>query len=113
MQNFRQSGRVLTITVDDTNGVSSGDLVIVGALVGVAAKNAAATEEVEIQMEGVFELPKVTADVISAGDLLYWDGTKLTVTPSTGRTLVGAATKDAGNGATTVECKLGVHGLTS
>ena len=113
MKNFIQEGKTVTLYNAASTGITSGDLVVVGALVGVAAFDAASAEEVEIATEGVFSLPKVTTDVVSAGDLLYWDGTKLTVTPGSGsRPLVGIAVADAGNGVTTVECLLTMTGQT-
>jgi len=107
MKNFVQEGNTITVTAPAA--VTSGQLVVVGSLVGVAAFDAAQGEDVEIQRSGVFTLPKVTTDVISQGDKLYWDAGqgKLTVTAGTGsKPLVGAARAAAGNGTTTVEVVL-------
>jgi len=57
----------------------------------------------------VFELPKISTDVIAQGDKLYWDAgqSKLTKTAGAGsKPLVGVATAAAGNGVTTVNCLL-------
>ena len=111
MKNYVQVGD--TITVSAPSAVSSGDYVVVGAIRGVAAYDAAQGEPVEVATEGVFTLPKVAADVVAAGDLLYWTGTACTKTAGTGgKPLVGVAVKAAGNGAATVDVSLGVHGLT-
>jgi predicted RecA/RadA family phage recombinase len=61
-------------------------LVVVGSIVGVAAFDAATGADVEVTVEGVFELPKVTTDVIGQGDKLYWDSgqAKLTKTAGSG-----------------------------
>jgi len=111
MKNYVQEGK--TIAVIAPAAVTSGQYVVVGAIRGVAAYDAAQGEPVEVATEGVFTLPKVAADNIGAGDLLYWTGTACTKTAGTGsKPLVGVAIKPAGNGAATVNVKLGVHGLT-
>ncbi len=115
MRNFVQPGKTVTVTVAESGGVLSGALMVVGALIGVAAFDAAMGEEVEIETEGVFTLPKAVADDISAGDLLYWDAGNGNLTKTAGsgsKPLVGAATADAAAATTTVRCKLGVHGIT-
>jgi predicted RecA/RadA family phage recombinase len=113
MKNFVQAGKTVTVTAPAD--VTSGDLVVVGSIVGVAAFTAASGADVEVDTEGVFTLPKVTTDVVSQGAKLYWDGTakKLTVTAGTGsKPLVGLARAAAGNGATTVDCRLMLTGQT-
>ena len=107
MKNFVQEGK--TITVIAPAAVLSGDLVVVGSIVGVAAFDAAQDAEVEITTRGVFELPKVPTDVIVQGDKLYWDSalSQLTKTAGAGsKPLVGYAAEAAGNGTTTVRCAL-------
>lgn len=71
MKNFVQEGKTITVTAPAA--VTSGQLVVVGSIVGVAAFDAASGAEVEVTVEGVFELPKVATDVIAQGDKLYWD----------------------------------------
>jgi predicted RecA/RadA family phage recombinase len=111
MKNYVQEGKTITVTAPAA--VTSGQYVVVGAIRGVAAYDAAQGEPVEVATEGVFTLPKVAADSIAAGDLLYWNGTACTKTAGTGsKPLVGVAVKAAGAGVTTVAVKLGVHGLT-
>jgi len=111
MKNYVQEGKTLTVTAPAA--VASGDYVVVGAIRGVAAYDAASGEPVEVATEGVFTLPKVAAEDIAVGDLLYWTGTACTKTAGTGsKPLVGVAVKAAGNGVATVDVKLGVHGLT-
>jgi predicted RecA/RadA family phage recombinase len=107
MKNFVQKGN--TITVAAPADVTSGQLVVVGSIVGVAAFSASSGADVEVTVEGVFELPKVTTDVIAQGDKLYWDSgqAKLTKTAGTGsKPTVGVATAAAGNGVTIVNCLL-------
>ena len=111
MKNYVQEGKTITVTAPAA--VASGQFIIVGAIRGVAAFDAAQGEPVELATEGVFTLPKVAADDIAVGDLLYWTGTACTKTAGTGsKPLVGVAIKPAAVNATTVIVKLGVHGLT-
>ena len=81
MKNFVAPGNTITVTAP-AGGVTSGNVVIVGDIIGVAATTQAAGADVEISVEGVFDLAKVTADALVAG------GTAK-VSPGTG--LVGLA----------------------
>ena len=111
MKNYVQEGKTITVTAPAA--VASGQYITVGAIRGVAAFDAAQGEPVELATEGVFTLPKVAADNIAAGDLLYWNGTACTKTAGTGsKPLVGVAIRPAAVNATTVQVKLGTHGLT-
>ncbi|MGE5597628.1 MAG: DUF2190 family protein [Hyphomicrobiales bacterium] len=113
MKNFIQSGNTITVTAP-AGGVTSGQLVVIGSLIGVAAFDAEAGADVEIDTTGVFTLPKVATDDIAAGDKLYYASatSNLTKTAGTGsKPLVGAAVKAAGAATVTVPCKLGVHGV--
>lgn len=53
--------------------VSAGDVVVVGAIVGVAPRAIAAGVLGCIEVEGVFEFPKSNAEAITGGAALYWD----------------------------------------
>jgi predicted RecA/RadA family phage recombinase len=66
MKNFVQpAGCGLPIVL--AASVTSGQLVIQGAIMGVAASNGNAGDTVAIAMEGVFDLAKVPADALTAG----------------------------------------------
>jgi len=96
MKNFVSSGDVLTIPAPAT--VASGDVVIAGALVGIAAHDAASGDEVTIKLGGVYELPKVAAEAWTLGAAIYWDATaKKCTTTSTDNTLIGKAAAAAEN----------------
>lgn len=108
MTNFIQEGKTLTIAAP-SGGVTSGQLVVQGKIVGVAEATAAEGVDVALLTEGVFTLTKVTTDVITVGETLYWDSSasKLTDTPGTNsKPMVGYAVEAAGNGATTVKCRV-------
>ena len=107
MKNFIQDGETITVTAPAD--LTSGAVVVVGSIVGIAAYTALSGADVEIQTEGVFELTKVTTDVVTQGDKLYYDSgaVKLTKTAGTGsKPLVGYAVTAAGNGATSVRVNL-------
>ena len=84
-------------------GVKSGDVVVVGALAGIAAYDAAAGAEVETQLEGVFDLPKGN-EAIGAGAKVSLKTDKTVGT--SGTTLLGAAILSAGADAATVRVRL-------
>jgi predicted RecA/RadA family phage recombinase len=80
---------------------------LIGSLFGVAAFDAAETENVEIQTVGVMVLPKLPTDAVAVGDLLHWDATNNRLTKTaTSNKLIGVAVAEAGNGAATVVIRL-------
>lgn len=96
MKNFIQAGR--TITVSAPYAVTGGQLLEVGAIIGVAQHDAALGDPVEIERAGVFDLDKVSAQAWSAGDPIYWDNAaRLVTTSDVDSTLIGAAVADAAN----------------
>jgi predicted RecA/RadA family phage recombinase len=106
MRNFVQRG--VNVTVEAPANVSSGDLVFVGSLFGVAATDADDGADVAIATEGVFDLPKA-AGAISAGAIVYWDADakKVTVT-ATDNVPIGHAVEAAGDAAATARIRLAV-----
>lgn len=106
MQNYIQRGEVITLTAP-TGGIVGGGVILAGKLLGVAVTDAAEGAAVEAMVEGVFSLPKASADDVAVGDALYWSATNgnLTKTAS-GNTKAALAIKAAGAGATTVNAKL-------
>lgn len=58
-------------------GVSSGDVVVIGSIVGVAMHDAAAGEIFTLRRKGVIALTKASATAFSAGDAVEWDGAKI------------------------------------
>ncbi len=72
MKNFVQKGDMVTV-VAPAGGVTSGDGVLIGTLFGVAVRDAAAGENVDIAVSGVFDLPKVAAQTHAVGEAVGWD----------------------------------------
>ena len=106
-KNYVQDGRVINWT-NGGSAVSSGDVVVVGTLLGVALVDIAASETGAVQIEGVFNLPKADAAVIAAGETLTWDVSAGEfdddqATPATGDITGAAAVAVEGKGATTSE----------
>lgn len=105
MTNFIKEGDVITVTAP--YAVTSGMLVLVGSVLGVATTDAASGASVEIMVEGVFTLPKTSALAISAGDLVYLDDTNHVVNKtSSNQKLVGVALSTVTDPSATVKVRL-------
>lgn len=104
---YIQPGSVIDHT--PAGAVAAGAVVVMSTLVGVALVAIAANATGSVQIDGVFELNKLSTDVIAQGDVVYWDPTpgEITTTAST-NTLAGKAIAAAGNGVLTVKVKLNV-----
>ncbi|SQA82252.1 Uncharacterized conserved protein [Citrobacter freundii] len=76
--NYQQDGTTLDYHNAGVDAVSSGALVAVGGIAGVAHSDIPAGEWGTLHMAGVFVLPKA-AEEIAAGQKLYLAGGKLTV----------------------------------
>lgn len=96
MKNFLTDGNILEATAP-SGGVTSGQPLKVGNLVGVCAKAAAQDEKVAVALCGVFSgLPKATGTAWNQGDVLYWDDTAKNFTKtSSSNTLAGFAYEGA------------------
>lgn len=109
MKNKVSDGKTMDFTT--AGAVTSGQALLIGVCIGVAICAAAgAGEVIATEIEGVFELPKVSTDVIAQGVPLTWDvsESKFTVAASAVGDCVGCAVavEAAGNGTTTVLAKL-------
>lgn len=107
MKNFVQHG--VNLTLPAPANVLSGDVVIVGSILGIAAGTAASGADLDVVTEGVFALPKVAALAIAIGDTVYWDGAaKLVNKTASGNTKLGVAVTAAENPSGFVNVKLGL-----
>lgn len=105
MKNYVQRGDTLTLIAPAD--VSSGDVVEVGNIIGVANGDALTGEAVDVDTVGVFELPKVSALAIGAGAAVYYDdATGLVNTTSSGNTKLGVAITAAANPSAAVKVRL-------
>ncbi len=99
MKSFVHRGHALPLIAP--YAVASGAPFKVGSLVAVAVSAAAVGAAVEGMTEGVFQLPKVSAQAWVVGDKIYWDDAAKLMTNVSGGTLVGAASAAAINPSTT------------
>lgn len=102
---FVQPGEVIDYTAGAN--IASGQVVLMGARIGVALKAIANGETGPMQVTGVFNIAKLSTDNMAQGALLYWDNTnsRLTTTAS-GNTLAGFAASAAGASTTSVNIKI-------
>ena len=98
-----------TITAIAPEAVISGQLVLVGAMAGVANGDAALGAPVELSVEGVFDLAKTPGDAMTQGGVAKVI-TATGVIDSGGTQNVGWVTQDAAAGTTTARVRL-VPGL--
>lgn len=113
--NFVQSGETVTFTAGAD--YSSGDVVVLGNMLGVVVADVANGGTGVANVEGVFNLPKLDAAVIAQGEAVAWDVSAGaiddgSITPAAGDiTLAGIAWE--AKGATTgdsIAVKLNVSG---
>ena len=98
--NFVQPGDVVTVSAP-TGGVVSGAAFQVADLVGVAMFDAAEGEQVEMAIEGVFNLPSSES---TQGAKVYWDDIAKTFTAAdVGNTRAGVVVQ---GGVSTSDIKL-------
>lgn len=97
MKNFIQPGNMVT-AIAPVGGIVSGTGILIASLFGVAAYSAAAGEEVELATEGVFDLPKLSAQAWTAFSPVYWDATNFWCTTVVGSNkLIGVTMQIAAN----------------
>ena len=102
---FVQPGSVLDCTAP-VGGVVSGMPVLIGDLLVVPLKTAAATVKFAGQVDGVWKIAK-PAGAILEGATLYWDNAAAKATgTSTGNRKIGSAAKAAANGDAEVHVRL-------
>lgn len=107
MNNYVKPGKMMTFTAP-SGGVTSGEGVLIGALLVVAASDAAVGQPFEGMTEGVFSLPKATGAAWTEGQLLYWDTANKNVVTAQSATArrVGCAAAAAGSADTTGQVRL-------
>ena len=105
MKNYIQEGD--NVTLPAPYDVLSGGGALVGSLFGVAVDDALTGANVVLVREGVFTMPKTSAQAWTQGAKIYWDDTnKVCTTTATANTLVGVALAAAANPSATGEVLL-------
>ena len=112
--NYIQEGNVIPFTASGAK--ISGQVVVVGSLVGVSMADVDNGSTGQMAVEGVFDVPAATA-AISVGAAVYWDadgdpvggtaGTGAATATASGNTLMGHAIVGKGSGSGTARVKLG------
>ena len=102
--NFKQPGLVLDYVAG--SNITSGSVVKVGNILGVALADIDSGDTGPVQIEGVFEVPKVSGAVIAQGESLTWDVSAgafddNAATPATGDVTGAAAVAFEAKGAST------------
>ncbi|WP_020411304.1 capsid cement protein [Microbulbifer variabilis] len=116
--NFVQDGRMLDYTNSTSAVITSGRVLAVGAVLGVAMDDIAVGASGEIAIEGVFIVPKVSAAEIRQGETLTWDVSVAAFNNSAATAATGDITgptafaaESAGDGVTSLAVKFtGVPG---
>ncbi len=105
--NYIQEGKALNYTPSGAD-VSSGDLVVIGTIAGIAKTDIADGKTGAVHISGVFSVAKASG-AVSQGAKLYWNSSNsnLTTTAS-GNTLVGVAAAAALSGDATIPLLLNV-----
>lgn len=102
--NYVADGNVLKHTAGAD--ISSGDLVVMSTIAGVAVTDIANGEVGSVQISGIFTLAKASG-AIGQGAKVYWNSSNSNVTTTaSGNTLIGVAAKSEASGATTVDVLL-------
>jgi predicted RecA/RadA family phage recombinase len=70
MKNFVQKGCTILIPAI-ASAIASGELVVVGATVGVSAGAYAIGEDAVLNLDGVFQLPKAASGAMTQGAKVY------------------------------------------
>lgn len=106
MTNFIQDGETIEYA-NAGSAITSGSVVVIGTLVGIAATDIAATTGVAtVCLEGVFKVTKKAPLVITQGDLVYWAASPGEVTKTNTDALMGTAHVSALSGDITIDVRL-------
>ena len=77
--------KTMTWANTGSDDIKNGDVVVVGALTGIALHDIPAGQDGELGIAEQWELPKAAGTAIEQGAALYWDGTAMSATAVTGR----------------------------
>lgn len=105
MKNFIQPGKTLTLPAP-SGGVIGGSFVKIGSIFGVAHQTAAEGEDFDLEVGGVYELGKTSAQAWTIGATIYATSAGVMTTVSTDNTKVGVAVAVAANPSATGRVRL-------
>ena len=102
---FYQDGKRIDIV--QSGDIDSGDIVLIGELIGVQTYPIKKDEKGSVAVSGVFQVVKKSADTFTAGQKVYWDNTlKQATSTASGNTLMGITVAQAGSSDSTVLVKI-------
>lgn len=102
--NYVADGNVLKHTAGAD--ISSGDLVVMNTIAGVAVTDIANGEVGSVQISGIFTLAKASG-AVNQGAKVYWNSSNSNVTTTvSGNTLIGVAAAGAASGDATIDVLL-------
>lgn len=104
-KNFVQPGKTIVIANAGNTEILSGSPVLVGKVVAVAITDIEAGQVGDGFAEGVFLLPKLSADAITTGEQVHIKDGEVQL-DATDADLAGVAWEDAAAGSTTVAVKI-------
>ncbi len=104
-KNFVQPGKTIVITNADSAAILSGSPVLVGKVVAVAITDIEAGQVGDGFAEGVFLLPKLSADAITIGAQVHIKDGEIQLA-ATDAEVAGVAWEDAAAGSSTVAVKI-------
>ncbi|KJS36674.1 MAG: hypothetical protein VR70_13805 [Rhodospirillaceae bacterium BRH_c57] len=93
MKNFVQKGEAVAYTNGTGAAIASGDAVVIGGQIGVAAVDIADGATGTVSMEGVYSLPKTAGAAIALGDAAIWDVSAGAFVPSSATPATGDVSK--------------------
>lgn len=106
--NYIQKGARMTYSNGDSAAISSGDLVKVGGVFGIAAGDIAKSSDGELIMEGVFEIPAVNTAGITQGNPVYYVTSTGKASPTAeDQAYIGVCWETKASAGTTVKVKIG------
>lgn len=104
-KNFVQNGNTIPLLNAGSEVIASGDVVAVGNIVAIAITDIAVQDTGDGFTDGVFQLPKVSADAFTQGAGVYVSNGTAQASAE-GGTYAGIAWEDAATGSTVVNVKI-------
>lgn len=110
MRNFVARGDVIPFIA--AAALTGGQGLLLGAAFGVVADTVANGDPAELNLGGVYDLPKAASQAWTVGALVYWDDTnKVCTTSASGNTKIGFAYAAVGNGAGETTGRVRLNGV--
>jgi predicted RecA/RadA family phage recombinase len=106
MQNYRREGK--SLRAPSADALKSGDLAVIGDIVGVATNDIVAGATGIFHVEGVYRLSKGTTEAIPVGKRVYLTSAGLITATVSTNAVAGVAWESASAAASTILVKINV-----